>query len=395
MPLDDGERRHDLRFLLQDERARERLLGLLLRDEELVLDEPARPVGLVPARQVVEEERVRDERLAIPRPARETAGEELRGVHETHLRSAGRELQPEEEERDRERDPSRCRRPARRRRGPSAPRARPRARSRRGRRSARDRGPEEAVHPADDVLPGVLGAVEPGERRRQVPRRERLDVEIPGPDPLEAERDLDDRVRGARVPDDLADLRGPGAHLLEPAVRPEHDDALEVIADRPALPAVLPVDVHGDRAAEGDVHRARDDGRPEPLRDRRLPQVAERETRARPHDARLLVQAPDRVQASELDDGPVRVEGRVSVRSARAPEDGRLTARAAVREDGGELLDGRRAVNGRDAEVVEAEALDALGNGSRGSRHGGPILLKTKRGTWWSARPRRPHRRGT
>ena len=53
MPLDDGERRDDLRLLLQRERAGERLLGGLLRDEELVLDEPEGPIGLVPPRDVV------------------------------------------------------------------------------------------------------------------------------------------------------------------------------------------------------------------------------------------------------------------------------------------------------------------------------------------------------
>ena len=199
--------------------------------------------------------------------------------------------------------------------------------------SAETRSPRPAVHPADDVIPVFLRAVEGRERRGEVRRDEGFHVEVARSRPSSASARPRRSGRGAAscrrrrrrraCPRAISSTRPPSRRI---------ETLSTWSADRALLPAVLAVHVHRDGAAERDVHRPGHDGRPEPAGDRPFPQVAEREARPGPDDPRGFVEAGDRVQARHLHDGARGVRRGVAVRAARAAEDGLRPVRGAGRE---------------------------------------------------------------
>src|SRR5690606_25702451 len=93
-----------------------------------------------------------------------------------------------------------------------------------------------------------------------------------------------------------------------------------VVAEGPDPEVVLPVDVHGDAAAQGRPHRAGHHCRPVAVFDRAAPQPLDGHPRLGLEDTRRRLPAKHSVQPGGIDDEATAMNRSISVAPPRTPE---------------------------------------------------------------------------
>ena len=206
--------------------------------------------------------------------------------------------------------------------------------------AAETRAAREAVDPAHEVVRVALLALEDLDHLGQRARGEGLDQERP-PGTRFSRSVM--RVKQPSIPKPpIAAWNRSGrarASIDELARGREQRDELDVLADRAHGEVVLAVDVHGDAAAEGRVHRPGHDRRPPAVRERVLPEVAGSSRPARASRRRSRGRSEDAVHARDVEHDAARVEGRVAVAAAGAAEADRAALLARAREGRAHVVD--------------------------------------------------------
>src|SRR5688500_17251663 len=91
------------------------------------------------------------------------------------------------------------------------------------------------------------------------------------------------------------------------------------------LPIVLAVDVHGRAAAEGGVHRSRNDVRPPSVLDHILPELADGHARLHGNYAGIRIPLQYPVHPREVQANLLRIERSVPITAPRPPQPHRST----------------------------------------------------------------------
>src|SRR5262249_14943501 len=128
-------------------------------------------------------------------------------------------------------------------------------------------------------------------------------------------------------------------------VRTHQPEPPEGLPDRPAPPVVLPVDVHPERAAEGDRHGPRHDRWPPAVPDHVLPELPDRDPRLGADAATGGIPVVDAGEPRAVEDHLLGVARRVPVALPSPTEAHRAPLRTRRREHGAQPVDGARPVD--------------------------------------------------